>query len=193
MPHRVSQQRLDTETNLRSTLACGSPPVEETMLLATPPAQTAFMHRIAVLGVRLGEVGAAGDGWTISKCGVGPMVVIPVQPGAEGGPAGSFCGIEPPKAQPSTKVRLNRSTLRLVWGAVGAGAFGRDGQLLAGVAPELAAVAAAVVGEHPGDDHPGGRRTRPGPAVGTPLRSHESHRGRSRHRPAGSGHRPRRG
>jgi hypothetical protein len=112
MPHRVAQQRLDTETNLRSTLACGSPPVEETMLLATPPAQTAFMHRIAVLGVRLGEVGAAGDGWTISKCGVGPMVVIPVQPGAEGGPAGSFCGIEPPKAQWTSPREVDTGAMR---------------------------------------------------------------------------------
>ncbi len=43
--------------------------------------------------VRLGEVGAAGDGWTTAECAVGPVVVIPVQPGADCGPAGSFAVI----------------------------------------------------------------------------------------------------
>jgi len=40
MPHSVSQQRVDIEGNVRSTLACGSPPVEDGMLLAAPPAET---------------------------------------------------------------------------------------------------------------------------------------------------------
>jgi hypothetical protein len=45
------------------------------------------------LDVGLGEVGAAGDGRTTTECAVGPVVVIPVQPGRERGPAGVFAGI----------------------------------------------------------------------------------------------------
>jgi pimeloyl-ACP methyl ester carboxylesterase len=44
------------------------------------------------LAVRLGEVGAAGDGRMPFKGAVGPVVVIPVQPGPEAGPAGLLAG-----------------------------------------------------------------------------------------------------
>jgi hypothetical protein len=56
-------------------------------MLAVALCRGAALH---YLDVRLGEVGAAGDGWTASESAVGPMVVIPVQPGSEGGPAGRF-------------------------------------------------------------------------------------------------------
>jgi hypothetical protein len=105
-----------------------------------------------VLGVRLGEVGAAGDRWTTSECAVGPVVVIPVQPGCEGGPAGSFADVQPPVGPALDQGAVEPLDLAVGLRPIRPGRPGSDVELLAGLVPELAVVTAAVVGQDPLDD-----------------------------------------
>src|SRR5512132_2773962 len=71
---------------------------------------------------------------------------IPVQPGSEGGPAASFAAIEPPVGSALGQGAVEPLDLAVSLGTIGSGPLVDDGQLLAGRGPELAAVAAAVVG-----------------------------------------------
>src|SRR4029450_3825231 len=105
------------------------------------------------LGVGLGEVGAAGDGWTTTECAVGPVVVRPVQPGIKGGPAGLFAPIEPPVGPALDQGAVEPLDLAVGLGPVGPGVLGGDAELLADLAPAVAAIAAAIVGQDPLDDH----------------------------------------
>ena len=86
------------------------------------------------------------------RCGAGGGYTCAAR--AEGGPAGRFCGIELPIGPTLNQGAVEALDLAVGLGAVGAGALGSDGQLLADLAPAVAAVAAAVVGQDPLDAHP---------------------------------------
>jgi hypothetical protein len=78
-------------------------------------------------------------------------VVIPVQPRSKSGSAGVFAGVQPPVGPAVRQGAVQPLDLAVGLGPVGAGALGGDAQLLAGLAPSVAAVAAAVVGQDPLD------------------------------------------
>ena len=85
---------------------------------------------------------------------MGPVVVIPVQPRSKGGPAGLLAGIPPPVGPALDQGAVESLDLAVSLGPIGPGPLVGDPELLADLAPLVAAVAAAVVGQHPLDDHP---------------------------------------
>jgi hypothetical protein len=81
------------------------------------------------------------------------MVVIPVQPGREGGPAGLLAAIQLPIGPALDQGAVEPLDLAVELGPIGSGPLVGDPQLLADLAPPPAAVAAAVeflIGVEPG-------------------------------------------
>jgi hypothetical protein len=68
------------------------------------------------LGVVAGEVVDAADRWQAAEGGVGPVMVVPMDPGLQGPVAAALERYSRRYAHSSSRVRLNRSTLPLVCG-----------------------------------------------------------------------------
>ena len=78
------------------------------------------------LDVLTGQVGQAGDGWVASDGGVGPVVVVLVEPSGKGLAAGGFAGEQPSESPPGGHGAVEAFDLAIGLWAVGPGPFRCD-------------------------------------------------------------------
>src|SRR3954453_503763 len=107
-----------------------------------------FVLAIAGLAVLLGQVGQAGDGRVVADRGVGPVMVVLVQPGRQGLSTGWLAEEHPGEGPAVGQGAVEALDLAVGLRPVGPGALGLDAQLGAGGAPGVGAVCRAVVAQH---------------------------------------------